>query len=377
MHLPKLTVSSRWTVPPRSARGLLLWAALLSLAASGCGGGAVNPEPAAFTWLELGPGQLDVPGTSNVHFDPEGRPVVGRGGVRRWSRESGLWEARGTDLPFPVLSVDSQGTLYMPGYVLAADQNLWQRLPLLPDGLAMNFAPVADAQGNLYAAAQGAAFRLKPGTTAWDRLQLPTGTSADEPRVTPRGDRVYFTSTALGGTLELQAGSTVATRYAGDGPPTAFDEDGNSYYLRQSAIFKVAPDGTKTQLVDGLTTPAEAPRLESGLSRDRHGAFYAHALGLDRDRPLRVEARAGRLAVEDPRSDASLLRSVRGAGRRARHRVQPDGAACLRAVRHGLGTASADATEDGVHFSSPSVTVLGGRHRHGGLERGGAKTTSG
>jgi alpha-tubulin suppressor-like RCC1 family protein len=377
MPLPKLTVSSRRTVPALRAHSLLLGVVLLGLAASGCGGGAVNPEPAAFTWQALGIEQLDLPGTSNVFFDPQGNPVIARGGVRRWSRESGLWEARGTDLPFPVASVDTQGNTYMPGYVLAADQRLWQRLPNLPDGLAMTTAPVADAQGNLYAAAQGAAFRLKPGATTWERLELPTGASAQDPHATPSGDRVYFTSTSLEGTLELKAGATVATRYAGEGPPTAFDEDGNSYYLRQSMIFKVAPDGTRTQLVDALSAPEAAPRFESGLARDRRGAFYAHALDSTQTTPyvLKLEPGASQWKILAPMLQFFDQFVVRDDGLVVE--FSPTEPRVYELYGTGSDPLNADATEDGVHFSTPSVTLLAGDTVTVGLTMRGATTTAG
>ena len=62
-----------------------------------------------------------------------------------------------------------------------------------------------------------------------------------------------------GDVYEVEAGAPSGTRYAGDVFPVGFDADGTSYFFLADTLYRVTPEGTKTQVAQTSTEEALTP----------------------------------------------------------------------------------------------------------------------
>lgn len=383
--------------PPTRAPLLALWGVLLTLAFNACGGCGeppiVNPAPPSNSFQPLGLGQLfGVGDLYTLRFDPQGRPITGHSGLRRWSPESGLWEPLGTDVEALNFTVDGAGTVYTVGAVLPTDSALWQRPPSMLGGSSLTTAgmaqpPVVDAQGNLYtfSSADGAPYRLRPGTTYWEKL--PLSAIAQHMVINPRGDRLYL---GVDGTpavyeFELHEGALSATLFASDTLPQSFDADGTAYAfvfngpLNTYTLFKVTPDGTKTQLAETTASP-DAPIFNGGVFRDTDGAWYGTALEPSGNFKYVIKLEPGQTQWKTlaQMSDLYNLIAVRDDGLVLEYSPRAFGLSYVNEL-YGTGKKSllADAHEKGVALLPSSVSLLGGDSATVGLTILGATKTEG
>lgn len=348
------------------------------LLAQSCGVPEINPKPAAGSWQELGPQQLDLDGVVNLVFDPQGRPLTANGGVRRWDPPHGSWEPMGTDLPFLVLTVDPRGGVYLPGYALPAGETLWKRLPTLPRSSRdiagkMNDAPVADANGNLYAIEVNdqKAFWLPAGGSAWQPV---TGaTSVGELRRSRTGDQIFLSTST--GIFKISAGGSTATLTGGAALPVGFDDAGNTFYFERTVLFRVTPDGTRTQLAQTTSPYGAFFRVEA---QDRSGAFYT-TVSDDSDVAKHVlKLEPGATAWKEIATTTSKFNGIAVRDDGLVLEFSPLGMPSVRELYGSSGkTLLPDVTERGVHFAPATVTLIPGDSARVGLTIAGATSATG
>jgi hypothetical protein len=374
---PPVSLTSGW--PHRRAISPLYLLAALWLA-HGCGGvGEVNPRPAALSWQELGPNQLDLASVVNLVFDTQGRPITANQGVRRWDPAMGTWSALGTDLPFLDVTVDGNGAVYLPGYALPAGKTLWQRLPTLPvstQGLPgkMNSAPVADSKGDLYAieANDGKVFYLPAGAAAWQPVTGATSSAAELRPSRSRGQIFFKTST---GVFSVSAGSASATLSGAEELPLGFDDAGNLFYFKRTALFRVSPDGTRSQVAQ---TTSPYGQFYNADAQDRAGAFYAAVLDdSDVDKHL-LKLEPGSTVWKDVAIFSSKFNGLAVREDGLVLEFSPLGKAVVDELYASSGkTLLPDATASGVHFSPTTITLLPGDAARVGLTISGATGNTG
>jgi hypothetical protein len=371
--IPTVFPSTGASHRPASSTLTLLAALLL---AQGCGGKLkeVNPRPPALSWQELGPDQLDLAGVVNLVFDPQGRPITANQGVRRWDPSTASWSALGTDLPFLDVTADGAGGVYQPGYALPAGKTLWQRLPNLPastQGLAgkMNNAPVADAKGNLYAIEvnDNKLFFLPKGATTWQPVTGATG-SAVALRASRARDQIYVQMSS--GVFKVAAGNTTATLSGAEALPLGFDDAGNIFYFNRTDLFRVSPDGTRTQIAQTKSPYAQFNHAEA---QDRAGAFYASVIDDSDVATHLLKLEPGSTVWKDV---ATLSNKFNGIAVRDDGLVLEFSPLGKPTVNELYASSSAtllpDATERGVHFSPSRITLIPGDFARVGLTLSGA-----